>query len=247
MFLTSKDIGISLQGGELCGTVCVTGESKNIRLEDLSFSRGKALVKEPLEKALKELFASLVPKLKFIAPRVIFTGFLDSEGEREFVKNRIIEAGARDLILLERAMAVCLGNEGPLAENEKRVYLLWDDGVLECAALEGVQTISLVRIETERICSLNSSFDFTAIDESACFTDNRISFLASHLESLRKYGFAVENPFIWSPQALPKSLLNQIDPLFSELRPVASDAPLKGIVTVQQELKTLLKGPFKKR
>ena len=47
MFLASKDIGISLQGRELCGTVCVTGENKRIRLKDLSFSRGKALVKEP--------------------------------------------------------------------------------------------------------------------------------------------------------------------------------------------------------
>ncbi|GEM_PF-6408314 len=247
MFLTSKDIGISLQGGELCGTVCVTGQNKRIRLEDLSFSRGKALVKEPFENALKELFASLVPKLKLIAPRVIFTGFMESDGEREFVKNRIVEAGARDLILLERAMAVCLGNEGQLAENEKRIYLLWDDGILECAALEGVHTISLVRIETERICSLNSSFDFTAIDESASVTDDRISFLATHLESLREYGFLVENPFIWSPRPLPHKLLNQIDSLFTELRPVAADAPLKGVVAVQKELKTILKGPFKKR
>ena len=247
MFLTSKDIGISLQGSELYGTVCATGENKRIRLKDLSFSRGKALAKGPFENALKELFASLVPKLKLIAPRVIFTGFLDSDGEREFVKNRIVEAGARDLIFLERAMAVCLGNEGPLDENEKRVYLLWDDGILECAALEGVQIISLVRIEIERICLLNSSFDFTAIDQSNVFTDERISFLASHLESLKKYGFVVENPFIWSPQLLPQNLLNQIDSLFSELRPVAADAPLRGVVAVQKELKVILKGPFKKR
>jgi len=231
----------------LFGTVCVTGEKKRIRLEDLSFSRGKALMREPFENALKELISSFVPKMKLIAPRVIFTGFFDSDGEREFIKNTIVEAGARDVILLERTMAVCLGNEGPLAKNEKRVYLLWEDGVLECAALEGVQVISILRIETERMCLLNNSIDFTAIDNADGFGGERISFLESHLDSLREHGFPSETPFMWSPSELPQLLLDQIGPLFSKLRSVEFDAPLKGVVEVQKELKAIIKGGFKKK
>jgi hypothetical protein len=246
MLLTSNDIGISLQGGELQGIVCRSGVKVTVPLNDLSFSRGKNLQAEPFECALRELFSALVSGLKLIAPRVLFTGYLDSEAEREFVKNRIVAAGARDLFILERAMAACLGNEGPLTKKDKRIYLLWDDGVLECAALEGPQVISSIRIETERICTLNSSSNFVEIAAADNFSDQSISLLTSHLDSLKTDQFPVENPFTWCPNELPKSLLLQIVPLFSKLRPVQRDAPLKGIVEVQKELKTIIKGGFKK-
>ena len=234
--LKSREIAISLQNGELQGVACHDNHSVSVKLPKVSYSRGIPLLEEPLEDALKELLSELRQGINVLPPKVLFTGYIPSEATRHFIRNSFVNTGGGDLYFMERPMAVSMGHEPDIKEDQKRVYLLWENGVLECAALKGHHIYKTLRIETETVYTVEGYNELQEVQYIEGITEQAFSALDSYLIKLFKEGYPTETPYFWSSAVPASEVMDALLSRVSKFELVDIGSPLQGCLKLLKEI-----------
>lgn len=189
--------------------------------------------------AMDEMLGAIIKQTKhtqLIPPRVIITAPFKNEVQRTAYKESAIKGGAREVLLLERPMAVSIGQEGDITKAGKRLYILWEPGQVEVALLDDHKVAASLRIDAERSFATGEK---TIPPQPNALSDHALTqleaFITKHVPSTGQV-------YLWSPQTPPGTATDMLARAAPTLQVVPTPALLEGAMHVLRDLSFFLKG-----
>lgn len=238
----NNTLGLSLHGGTLVSIRHKTSTVVREALPPETYQHGMATDKEAFKKVIIKHRNAHNKGVMLFPPRMLFAGWFGGDSSRIFVKDCLIQSGARDVLLLELGMALAVGHQEESPENQKGVYVLVDGDLLQIYAVEKHQVITdhSCRAEIEILNDAKNRI-VTPLNKPL-FSDEAVERARSILRELKHGGFISSNVFLYgtAPQdPLIQQLLHETN---LPVQVLSEDTLLKGLRKVLGELPSILGG-----
>lgn len=199
---------------------------------------------EALEGLLRSLYAELVPfpKLGLMPPRVLVSSVVNSVHARAAIKEACIHAGAREVLLLDRGMAVALDHYGDAMEKSKALVVCYQSGMLEIAGYGGLLATQQWTWHAEQSITIRREAGKSHTQALANYPVS-VSALESFeqtLGGLVQDGYGKDDLLLWSVDTVPEAIMEVLTKVHTNLNLVDPDADLAGCRLVMADLKWFL-------
>lgn len=243
----SYDYCLAIQGREIHGLRAKDGLRAQESLPEGCFVNNNIFNLDTFRASLKALQIKLSRKYALIPPKILATcSGIDSN--KVNLKEALIQNGAREVLLLERPMAVSLGNDADIikekesAASKRRLYLLIDNGCIELAAMEGLKVTNQSYWSAE--LNVNKSLQMTSPGEVRAlpFSQECLKGVSVTLETLIENGLSRDGFYLWHPEILSTPMSAFITNLPAVPATVSASCLLQGARIVMRDLKWFIQG-----
>lgn len=239
------DIAMALHHGRLFSR---SGRGLRVEISDVGledYRRGALHDRDLLVKLVRKHIRKHRKWTALLPPRVLFAGYFDGDCSRIQIKDALIAAGARDVVLLELAMAVALGHQESVSAPKKRTYLLRDKDIIQIFAVDDITIAASYVCELEMDFFQDSKSRETTVLGIAKISEQSAARIRDILADLKLKGFLNPGIYTWGDLGEP-SFQTMLEEFTTACIPIQLDCAINGTARVASELNVLLKGLTKR-
>ncbi|WP_309386590.1 rod shape-determining protein [Cerasicoccus frondis] len=232
----SNDVAITIAENQV-STRSLKSEAFSFELPPESDLYDPAFQIETLEVSFRQAIQMTAKHRSFVPPKVLICAYFRNEIQRRAIKDAAIHAGAREVWLLERPMAIGIGHETEQFEAQgRRIYLLWEPSRIEVSLLDTMRIDRSLVIFAERHEHSNRTSAESTLQP---YSLSALQAVQSYIVQAQREGYSTIN--LWSPQELPGEHWDFLAEAAPNLEVTNPSALLNGAFHVLKDLKYFFK------